>query len=119
MDTRSKILTADALARLAAGPGGARVATGHFDPLLASHARRLAAARDGVRPLIVLITDPADPVLDARARAELVAALESVDGVGVATPEILARVPATALLRLEDDDDRDRAAVTRLAHEKR
>jgi bifunctional ADP-heptose synthase (sugar kinase/adenylyltransferase) len=78
LDTRSKIIPIEeARQRLAATR--ALWLSGHFDPLLAEHARRL---REHVAPgqtLIVEITNPANPLLPQRARAELVAALASVD----------------------------------------
>lgn len=92
--------------------------TGHFDPVLAAHARRLADARNGARSLVVLITEPEEPLLDARARAEVVAGLEIVDRVGIATPDVVARVPAGSLRRMEDDDLRDRAGLVQLARDK-
>lgn len=74
MDTRDKIVPLD---QVVAAP--VLWVRGFFDPLLAEHARRLAAlARPGQR-LAVLIADPPRPLLPAAARAELVAALESVD----------------------------------------
>lgn len=83
MDTRKKILTtAEAIEiarRLRAQGQPVKVATGWFDPLIASHARRLEALRDGSSRLIVIVTSPPRPVLPARARAELVAALSVVD----------------------------------------
>lgn len=57
--------------------------SGHFDPLLAEHARILHAAAQPGRLLIVEVTDPAAPLLGTRARAELVAALADVDYVVV------------------------------------
>jgi len=53
--------------------------SGHFDPLLAEHVRRLAQAREPGRLLVVEVTNPAQPLLAQRARAELVAALSMVD----------------------------------------
>jgi bifunctional ADP-heptose synthase (sugar kinase/adenylyltransferase) len=76
MDTRAKMIATSEAARLAAE--GATVVSGYFDPLLASHARRLAGLKDGAR-LIVVIEDPPQPILPARARAELVASLRAVD----------------------------------------
>jgi bifunctional ADP-heptose synthase (sugar kinase/adenylyltransferase) len=76
MDTRVKIVTKVEAARLAAE--GATLVSGYFDPLLASHARRLAALK-GSAKLIVAIEDPPRPILPARARAELVAGLRAVD----------------------------------------
>src|SRR5579863_4505944 len=77
MDTRTKIVDA-AQARLIAAQG-ATVVSGYFDPLVASHAERLAELkREGV-PLLVLIATPDGPILPARARAELVAGLAVAD----------------------------------------
>jgi glycerol-3-phosphate cytidylyltransferase-like family protein len=60
---------------------GATVVSGHFDPLLASHAERLQDLKREGAPLLVLITDPSNPILPANARAELVAGLAVVDHV--------------------------------------
>lgn len=53
--------------------------TGHFDPLLAEHVRRLAQSRKPGQLLVVQVTNPPHPLLAQRARAELVAALAMVD----------------------------------------
>ncbi|MGP0071500.1 MAG: hypothetical protein ACLPWF_06160 [Bryobacteraceae bacterium] len=78
MDTRTKIVPIheieDRLQNRAA-----RWVCGHFDPLLAEHVRRLAQAREPGRLLVVEVTNPAQPLLAQRARAELVAALSMVD----------------------------------------
>ncbi len=95
MDTRVKIIAASEAARLVAE--GATVVSGYFDPLLAWHARRLAGLkRDG--KLIVAIVDPPDPILPARARAELVASLRAVDHVVETNNGVRVDV------RLEDED---------------
>jgi bifunctional ADP-heptose synthase (sugar kinase/adenylyltransferase) len=47
--------------------------------LLAEHVRRLAKVREPGRLLVVEVTNPAQPLLAQRARAELVAALAMVD----------------------------------------
>lgn len=60
---------------------GLRVDTlvaGYFDPVVADHARRLEAIGPG---LTVCLLDPPDPLLPARARAELLAAFAGVDRV--------------------------------------
>jgi len=77
MDTRTKIVGA-AQARLIAAQG-ATVVSGYFDPLVASHAERLTELKHERAPLLVLIATPADAILPARARAELVAGLAVVD----------------------------------------
>jgi bifunctional ADP-heptose synthase (sugar kinase/adenylyltransferase) len=78
VDTRTKIVSAAEAGLIAAA--GAIVVTGYFDPLLAAHAERLAELkREELRPLIVAIADPENPILPSRARAELVAGLAVVD----------------------------------------
>lgn len=98
MDTRAKIIDAARAAQLASE--GAILVSGHFDPLVASHAQRLAELRAGLAkdsaPLLVLIDSPGRPILPPRARAELVASLRVVDYVaemsealnGVLTPHM-------------------------------
>lgn len=85
MDTRGKILTgAEAAARVeqwrAAGYE-VQIASGWFDPLLAASAEILAAWKQPGARLLVLLADPPDAILPARARAEMVAALRVVDAV--------------------------------------
>jgi len=77
MDTRAKIIDA-VRARLLAAQG-ATVVSGYFDPLVASHAERLAELKRERVPLLVLIATPDDAILPARARAELAAGLAVVD----------------------------------------
>ena len=78
MDTRSKIIPIeDARQRTSNSP--TLWLTGHFDPLLAEHARRLTERAAPGQTLVVEITNPANPLLPQRARAELVAALAVVD----------------------------------------
>jgi hypothetical protein len=77
LDTRTKIIDAAQAARIA--QAGATVVSGSFDPMVASHAERLAALKRPDTPLLVLITTPPNPILDNRARAQLVAGLAVVD----------------------------------------
>jgi glycerol-3-phosphate cytidylyltransferase-like family protein len=77
LDTRTKIVSTEEAARIAAA--GATVVSGYFDPLVASHAGRLAELKREGAPLLVLIATPEHAILPARARAELVAALRVVD----------------------------------------
>ena len=79
VDTRSKVVDAAEAARLSAA--GALVVSGYFDPLLASHAERLAGLKRPGVPLLVLVVTPERPILPWRARAELVASLRTVDHV--------------------------------------
>ena len=62
-----------------------RVVTGYFDPMTAAHAVRLSELRRDVEQLVVIVTEPPDPLLPARARAELVAGLAAVDYVVVSS----------------------------------
>ena len=79
MDTRTKIVSAEEAKRIASA--GATVVSGYFDPLLASHAERLAQLKQNGSPLLVVIATPRDPILPAGARAELIAGLRVVDHV--------------------------------------
>ena len=71
MDTRSKILTR----QQADGRAIDTLVLGYFDPVVADHVERLSS----LGPVTVSLLDPPDPILPLRARAELVAALASVD----------------------------------------
>jgi glycerol-3-phosphate cytidylyltransferase-like family protein len=114
VDTREKILTVEQLMRSAgearATGRAVRVVTGYFDPLLPEHARRLAELGQpgGLLIVIVVVTDPPQPILPARARAELVAALRVVDGVLTARPaeveDLLGQIRADAVAREEPED---------------
>jgi hypothetical protein len=77
LDTRTKIIDAAQAARIA--EAGATVVSGYFDPLIASHAERLATLKRQGTPLLVLVATPPDAILPALARAQLVAGLSVVD----------------------------------------
>lgn len=80
VDTRKKIVAfehAVELARLKQ----VRWVTGTFDPLLVQYARHLQQFAEPDHILIVIVTNPVQPLLSQRARAELVAALSVVDHV--------------------------------------
>ena len=94
MDTRTKIVDAAQAARIA--QGGATVVSGHFDPMVASHAEQLAALKQPGKPLLVLIADPADPILPALARAQLIAGLAAVDFVCDAPGDLTPRISLEA-----------------------
>ena len=113
METRKKILTVaqavETVRRLRAEGSSVRFATGWFDPLIAAHARRLEQLRDGASRVMVIVTDPSRPILPARARAELVAALSVVDFVVPSEEErledLLTQLEATEVLRGEAADE--------------
>lgn len=112
MDTRVKILDCRNAAALVDQLRGqqtpVRIVTGYFDVLVADHIRRLREiAVDGAR-LFVVVLDPPAPLLPARARAEMVAALAMVDYVvpagGQAAGELLSRFAAGEIVREESAD---------------
>jgi glycerol-3-phosphate cytidylyltransferase-like family protein len=76
LDTRAKIAQTQAARTIRT-----IVVSGYFDPLTAAHARRLAELRSRANRLVAVILDPPEPILPARSRAELVAALACVDQV--------------------------------------
>jgi bifunctional ADP-heptose synthase (sugar kinase/adenylyltransferase) len=106
VDTRDKILTAAGAVEAArsARAKGRRVSvvTGYFDPLLAGHARRLAGIAEPGGVLLALVMEPERPILPARARAELVAALAVVDY--VAPAEAASQIVADRIFREEEAD---------------
>jgi len=108
MDTRKKIISASQATQIAAS--GATVVSGYFDPLIASHGERLAQLKAAREKLLVLIATPADAILPAAARAELVAGLRVVDYVAELTDDL------TAHLRLEEEDDERYRALLRHVH---
>ena len=113
MDTRDKILTAPGAVEAAhhlRGEGkSVKLVTGCFDPVLAGHARRLEELRGDAETLVVLVTEPPQPILPSRARAELVAALAAVDYVVLSEKgrleELLAQLGAAGALHAEAADE--------------
>jgi bifunctional ADP-heptose synthase (sugar kinase/adenylyltransferase) len=83
VDTRTKLLASEQASEVArqcrAAGRTVTLVTGFFDPLLAAHARRLEELARPGGTLFVAVRDPEHPLLPARARAELVAALRVVD----------------------------------------
>ena len=93
LDTRLKILSPEqALAALK----GCRVFVAYFDIISVPLVRRLAEIG---RPVVAVVLDPPNPVLAARTRAELAAALACIEAV---VP--FAGDPASFLLELEPDN---------------
>jgi bifunctional ADP-heptose synthase (sugar kinase/adenylyltransferase) len=107
VDTRAKIISVEAAIALAGGGRSMVLVTGPFDVLRAVHLERLALAHASLPGtlLLVAITAPPHPVLDSRARAEMVAALAMVDYVVcLEEPHIeslLVAFPADRIVRLE------------------
>jgi bifunctional ADP-heptose synthase (sugar kinase/adenylyltransferase) len=78
LDTRTKIVPLNEIEERLQSRAASWI-SGHFDPLLAEHVGKLEQAREPGRLLVVEVTNPAQPLLLQRARAELVAALSMVD----------------------------------------
>ncbi len=78
--------------------------------MTADHARRLKEIHCSAHPLAVIVTDPPQPILPQRARAELVAALDAVDYVIQAmdntVAEILTRLEPGEIIQEEAADQR-------------
>lgn len=86
MDTRTKIMSNDEARKIA----DAVIVSGYFDPIIHTHAERLASLKKAGQPLLVLVATPANAILPGPARAALVAGLACVDHVteiGGAYPE--------------------------------
>lgn len=111
MDTRAKVIHAEAALeaarRVRASGKRVKLMRGYFDPLLAAHARWIREFAEPGSALFVRICEPPHPILPARARAELVAAVGMVDYV------ILSEAPASAGLPdgLEPDEIERKEAV--------
>ncbi len=110
MDTRHKIIESQRAQSLAQGlrAKGVKIVTGYFDVIVAEHVRRLREIKNGSAMLVVVVLDPPEALLAARARAELVAALAVVDYVvpadEQAARELLSHFTASEIVREESDD---------------
>ena len=112
MDTRDKIIDCDHAATLAVQLRkqgvSLKAVTGYFDVLVAEHVRRLRAIAGEGSKLFVVLLDPPLPLLAARARAEMVAALAMVDYVvpagGQEAEGLLNRFAASEIVREESAD---------------
>ncbi len=106
---------AEAAGRARAAGKRVKLVTSYFDPLLAAHARRLQELADRDSVLVAVIREPEHPVLAARARAELVAALAAVDFVilGGELDTILSGVEPDELFRDDEMDERRRQDLIR------
>ncbi len=102
MDTRRKLVSLEGLASLLS-TGEWIVVAGLFDPLTAVQARRLRElAQDGRKLAAVVLKNP-NTLLDADARAVLVASLRDVDAVSIAEPEEWRNMTPEGNLRIIED----------------
>jgi bifunctional ADP-heptose synthase (sugar kinase/adenylyltransferase) len=117
MDSRVKILPAGRAAAELQGlvaNGLVAAAAGRFDILQAEHARRLEQAKASARALVVFVyaDRPGEkPVLNAAARAQMVAALACVDRVVICdeaeTDSLAASCDLPSVQRVEQAFPRD------------
>ncbi len=112
MDTREKIIAPDAPIRR---EGKLCVVVGHFDPVFAPHVRRLRELATACDTLVVIVTNPNEPLLQNRARAELAAALQVVDYVipaqDNAVEDILAHLRPDCVIHEQEADSQRAAAL--------
>jgi bifunctional ADP-heptose synthase (sugar kinase/adenylyltransferase) len=108
LDTRQKVLSPDEVAAALDKTDKLTVFVGHFDPLTVEHARQLIKLRRSNGLTVVIVTDPPEPILPQRARAELAAALHTVDYVIAAShntsAEIIARLQPDKVIQDEGAD---------------
>lgn len=79
MDSRQKICRGPQAIERLQQLSHPQVVSALFDPLLPSTASRLEALKRPGASLVVVLGEPAEPILASQARAELVAALRCVD----------------------------------------
>ena len=82
LDSRTKIVPPEAAPACWRGRDPRPVVvTGYFDPVVASHVRRLEEIAGSAGRLLVLVHSPEDPILPLEARVQLVAGLRVVEAV--------------------------------------
>jgi len=80
--------------------------------MLAGNAQRIAELVDGGRTVVVVITDPPEPILPARSRAELAASLRNTAAVVIGTSGL----DPAKLVSLEAQDVESRDGLTAHVH---
>ena len=123
MDTREKIVDLARAAEIAAclrrQGAGLRLVAGYFDVLTSDHVRRLDALAGG-QPLMLVVLDPPHPLLPARARAELAAALGVIDYVllldGADLARALEQIQPHEVIREEIADRQSSQALIEHVH---
>jgi hypothetical protein len=101
MDTREKIVLSEA-ARALLSEGAWVVVAGLFDPLTALQAKRLSSFRRPGRKLMAIVEPGENPLLNAQARAALIAALRDVNAVTIAD-SARSILPLSSSLELIED----------------
>jgi hypothetical protein len=89
-----------------------RVIVGYFDPIYAAQIRALMELARSHSIVVAAVADPPDPLLPARARAELAAALELIDYV-VTDVDGAMELPGAVVSDIRPDDLRRRDELMR------
>lgn len=109
MDTRSKILSPDAVPD-ALRTGEWLAVPGLFDPLTATQARRLAALSRPDRKVLVIVLEDSNALLPAHARAALIAGLQEVNAVVISSDnDWRTLIPEGARVQIIEDEAGERA----------
>ncbi len=99
-----------------------KLVVAYCDPLLPAHARSLAALAAEGSPLMVMLADPPEPLLDSRARAELVAGMADVAWVTIVPigglMDAAQMSGSAAVINEQEPDLRRRAELVRRVHER-
>jgi hypothetical protein len=112
LDTRSKIIgREEALSRIRRRAGSV-IVTGYFDPVTVAHARRLRQISAEYSGIAVFLSDLPQPILPARARAELLAAMRIVDC--VVLPQERASQPLDPEIPVLREEEADETRLRRL-----
>jgi hypothetical protein len=122
VDTRTKIIALDEMRERLLAPAPPRaLVIGHFDPVVYTNVERMLELAAEYGPLAVCVTSPADPLLPARARAELAAALDCTEFVTMADhaeTSVLTGIPGLTVIDETHDDLRRREALMALVRER-
>lgn len=122
VDTRTKIIELNEMRERLLAPAPPRaLVIGHFDPVVYTNVERMLELAAEYGPLAVCVTSPPDPLLPARARAELAAALDCSEFVTVADhaeTAILTGIPGLTVIDETHDDLRRREALMALVRER-
>ena len=113
-DTRSKIVSVEAFLDYAQAQPTLKIVAALLDPLYAPHVQALGEIAGDGKLMIIVETLPS-PLLDARARAELAAALELVELVTIADATASRQLHAQLGSRIIDQRPADAARYTGLA----
>jgi bifunctional ADP-heptose synthase (sugar kinase/adenylyltransferase) len=121
MDTRVKIIDLASAARLRRAGVRLKLVAGYFDVLTPDLVSRLRSLADGGM-LMAVVADPPNPLLPARARAELAAALSVIDYVlllpDVGLEKVLQEIRPDEVVREDMADGKRSQALIEHVHQR-